>query len=97
MQQSFQILARKRLSPAAIRKLDVRSFLERAYLHPAIKAALAEDTVALDASGIYNLLGNRITEASSRPAQSSQRSNVDNKQYEQTCIVSIDSQSTSTM
>lgn len=77
--------------------LDVRSFLERAYLHPAIKAALAEDTVALDASGIYNLLGNRITEASSRPAQSSQRSNVDNKQYEQTCIVSIDSQSTSTM
>lgn len=39
--------------------LDVRGFLETAYLHPAIKAALAVDSPTLGKGGIHNLLESR--------------------------------------
>ena len=68
--------------------LDVRSFLETAYLHPAIKSALAEDTATLDKGGIHNLVERRNSESST--VRSTPRSNAD-RQLEQSCNISIDS------
>lgn len=48
--------AKDKLETTLEPNLDVRGFLETAYLHPAIKAALAVDSPTLGKGGIHNLL-----------------------------------------
>lgn len=48
--------AKDKLETTLEPNLDVRGFLETAYLHPAIKAALAVDLPTLGKGGIHNLL-----------------------------------------
>lgn len=79
--------AKDNLERALEPNLDVRSFLETAYLHPAITSALAEDTVTSDKGGIHNLLERRNSEPST--VRSTPRPNAD-RQLEQSCNISID-------
>jgi len=64
--------------------LDVRSFLETAYLHPAIKAALAEDsTMTLNKGGIHNLVERRNAGSSIKTVKKSTPRSTADRQYEQ--------------
>lgn len=48
--------AKDKLERSREHDLDVRSFLETAYLHPAMKASVIEDPIPVVKGGIHNLL-----------------------------------------